>query len=41
MMIVGEPIPGLLTDIVMWIAVILTVISLVDYLAKDKDVMKA
>ena len=41
MMIVGEPIPGLLTDIVMWIAVILTVISLVDYLAKNKDVMKA
>ena len=30
----------LLTDIVMWIALILTVISLVDYLVKNKDVMK-
>jgi CDP-diacylglycerol--glycerol-3-phosphate 3-phosphatidyltransferase len=30
----------LLTDIVTWIAVILTVVSLVDYLMKNKDVMK-
>ena len=30
----------LLTDIVMWIALILTVVSLVDYLVKNKDVMK-
>lgn len=30
----------LVTDIVMWIALALTVISLVDYLAKNKDVMK-
>ena len=30
----------LLTDIVMWIALALTVISLVDYLVKNKDVMK-
>ena len=29
-----------LTDIVMWIALALTVISLVDYLVKNKDVMK-
>ena len=29
------------TQIVMWIALALTVISLVDYLAKNKDVMKA
>lgn len=31
---------ALLTDIVMWIALALTVISLVDYLIKNKDVMK-
>ena len=31
---------GLLTDIVTWAAVALTVISLVDYLVKNKDVMK-
>lgn len=31
---------SLLTDIVMWIAVALTVISLIDYLVKNKDVMK-
>lgn len=30
----------ILTMIVMWIAVVLTVVSLVDYLAKNKDVMK-
>lgn len=30
----------LLTNIVMWIALILTVVSLVDYLVKNKDVMK-
>ncbi|MCI5955095.1 MAG: CDP-diacylglycerol--glycerol-3-phosphate 3-phosphatidyltransferase [Lachnospiraceae bacterium] len=30
----------ILTDIVMWIALALTVISLVDYLVKNKDVMK-
>ena len=28
------------TQIVLWIAVILTVVSLVDYLVKNKDVMK-
>lgn len=31
---------SLLTDIVTWIAVALTVISLIDYLVKNKDVMK-
>lgn len=30
----------LFTDIVMWIALLLTVISLIDYLVKNKDVMK-
>ncbi len=30
----------ILTMIVMWIAVVLTIVSLVDYLAKNKDVMK-
>ena len=37
-----EDIPALylLTRIVLWIAVILTVVSLVDYLIKNKDVMK-
>lgn len=30
----------LVTDIVTWIAVILTVVSLVDYLIKNKDVMR-
>ena len=30
----------LLTDIVMWIALILTIVSLVDYIVKNKDVMK-
>jgi len=35
-------IPGLrlLTDVVMWIALILTVVSLIDYLVKNKDVMR-
>ncbi|MDO4462947.1 MAG: CDP-diacylglycerol--glycerol-3-phosphate 3-phosphatidyltransferase [Bacillota bacterium] len=31
---------GLFTQIVLWIAVILTVVSLVDYLIKNKNVMK-
>ena len=30
----------LLTTIVTWVAVILTVVSLVDYLVKNKEVMK-
>ena len=32
---------SLLTDIVMWIALVLTVVSLIDYLVKNKDVMKS
>ncbi|MCM1123984.1 MAG: CDP-diacylglycerol--glycerol-3-phosphate 3-phosphatidyltransferase [Eubacterium sp.] len=31
---------SLFTDIVMWVALVLTVVSLVDYLVKNKDVMK-
>lgn len=31
---------GVLTNIVMWIALILTVVSLVDYLMKNKNVLK-
>ena len=31
---------GILTDIVMWVALALTVISLVDYVVKNRDVMK-
>ena len=30
----------ILTDCIMWIALVLTVISLIDYLVKNKDVMK-
>lgn len=40
LMIANIPALSLLTDIVMWIALILTVVSLVDYLVKNKDVMK-
>ena len=31
---------SVLTTIVMWVAVVLTVVSLIDYLVKNKDVMK-
>lgn len=31
---------SLVTDVVTWIAVILTVVSLIDYLVKNKDIMK-
>ena len=40
LMIADIPQISLVTDIVMWAAVILTVVSLVDYLVKNKDVMK-
>ena len=35
-------IPGLqvLTNVIMWIALALTIISMVDYLLKNKDVMR-
>ena len=31
---------SIVTDIVMWIALVLTIVSLIDYLYKNKDVMK-
>ena len=40
LMIADIPSLHLLTEIVTWVAVILTVVSLVDYLVKNKDVMK-
>ena len=40
LMIANFPQFQILTDIIMWIALILTVVSLIDYLVKNKDVMK-
>ena len=40
LMIANIPQIQLITDIIMWIALALTVVSLVDYLVKNKDVMK-
>lgn len=40
LMIANIPVLSLLTTVITWIAVILTVASLVDYLVKNKDVMK-
>lgn len=40
LMIADIPALSLLTTVITWIAVILTVVSLVDYLVKNKDVMK-
>lgn len=40
LMIADLPKLRLLTDVVMWVALILTVVSLVDYLVKNKDVMR-
>ena len=40
LMIANLPKLQLLTDIIMWVALILTVVSLLDYLMKNKDVMK-
>lgn len=40
LMIANIPVLSLLTTAITWIAVILTVVSLVDYLVKNKDVMK-
>ena len=39
LMIIDLPALSLITDIVMWIALILTVVSLIDYLVKNRDVM--
>ena len=40
LMIANIPQLAIVTAIVMWVALILTVVSLVDYLIKNKDVMK-
>ncbi len=40
LMIADLDVLHLLTDIVMWIALILTVVSLLDYLVKNKEIMK-
>lgn len=40
LMIAAIPQLQFVTDIVMWIALILTIVSLVDYLVKNRDVMK-
>ncbi len=40
LMIANIPQLAILTNIIMWVALALTVISLVDYLVKNKDVMK-
>ena len=40
LMIANIPVLSLLTTVITWIAVTLTVVSLVDYLVKNKDVMK-
>lgn len=40
LMIADIPALRILTEIVMWIALALTVISLIDYLMKNRDVMK-
>ncbi len=31
---------GIITNVIVWIALILTVVSLIDYLVKNKDIMK-
>ena len=40
LMIANIPALSVLTTIIMWIALILTIVSLIDYLWKNKDVMK-
>ncbi len=40
LLIADLPVLWILTQIVLWIAVILTVVSLADYVIKNKDVMK-
>lgn len=40
LMIANIPVLSLVTDIIMWIALILTVVSLIDYLVKNKEVMQ-
>ena len=40
LMIADLPALNLVTQIVLWIAVVLTVVSLIDYVVKNKNVMK-
>lgn len=40
LLIVDIPVLQMVTQIILWIAVILTIVSLVDYLIKNKNVMK-
>ena len=40
LMIADIPVLNLATQIVLWIAVVLTVVSLIDYVVKNKNVMK-
>ncbi|MCR5501654.1 MAG: CDP-diacylglycerol--glycerol-3-phosphate 3-phosphatidyltransferase [Lachnospiraceae bacterium] len=40
LLIANIPALSLVTTVVLWIAVILTVVSLIDYLVKNRDVMK-
>lgn len=40
LLIVDIPVLRVATQVILWIAVILTIVSLVDYLIKNKDVMK-
>ena len=40
LLIVDIPVLHILTQLILWIAVILTIVSLIDYLIKNKDVMK-
>lgn len=37
---IDNPVMQIITTIILWIAVILTVVSLVDYLVKNKDILK-
>lgn len=40
LLIVDIPVLRMVTPVILWIAVLLTIVSLVDYLIKNKDVMK-
>lgn len=40
LLIVDIPVLHIFTQVILWIAVVLTIVSLIDYLIKNKDVMK-
>ena len=40
LMIADLAVLNILTQIIMWVALVLTIVSLIDYLAKNKDVLK-